>query len=66
MLRACKNTQKPGLHPKYAVFKSGDTADFYVEVVFQWEQDDKEMAVMTDLCPKEYKDRAHKVQPPSI
>lgn len=41
--------------------ESGDTADFFVELVVGWEKDEEEMSKMVDICPKEYRDRAIKV-----
>ena len=40
--------------------ESGDTADFYVELVVLWEKDTEEMKAMERLCPKEYAERAKK------
>jgi len=41
--------------------ESGNTADFYVEVVVLWDQDETEMSVMSSVCPREYKTRAKQV-----
>jgi len=48
-------TDKVGL-----THENGDSADFFVELQIIWKNDDEEMKVMEKVCPKEYKDRAHK------
>jgi len=41
--------------------ENGEKADFFVELVMLWDGDEEEMQVMQKLCPKEYKERAKKV-----